>query len=268
MMKKIICAVCVGLLTAGAAHADVIVNLPPTGNTLTNTTSVLTNISDPNSDATFDVTYTITAVSGDTGVVVGVGGPAGEMGTSIGVGSDNDAAGHFNTLEGNGATVPNPEFDPDDPDNPDNGPANLNLGGEGLSFTGLTISNFMDNGSGVVVSDITNLQFDDLTFNAVANNQDGVNFSYEDFGVNTINQNLNNASTGGSPFAFILPTPTDGSLIDSIFLEPDTAGSGNRWNISGIQISFDSPAAVPEPTSACLLGLGAIALITQRRKRI
>ena len=79
----------------------------------------------------------------------------------------------------------------------------------------------MDNGSGLVQSDITNLQFDEFTLGAVANANDGVNFSFTDFGVNTTNQNLNAGSTGGSPFKLVLPAPTDGSLIDGVFLQPD-----------------------------------------------
>ena len=258
-MKKLLCAICIGLLSAGAAHADVVLNIPANDNYAMPTT-VITNVTSAEG-ATFDVSYTLSATSNDTGAVVGV------IGQMIGVGSDNDInPNHFNTLEGTGAVVPNPDFDPD---NPDSGPANFNLGGEGLSFTNLTISNFMDNGSGIVESDITNLQFDDVTFGAVTNGNDGVNISYTDFGVDTTNQNLNSASTGAmNPFTLELPAPTDGSLIDGVFLTTDTGQASNRWNISGLQVSFDSPASVvPEPTTFSLLGFGAIALFAQRRKR-
>ena len=118
-MKKLLCAICIGLLSAGAAHADVVLDIPVAANYPTST-MVTTNVMDPNSTATFDITYTVTAISNDTNALVGVA--AG----GIGVGSDNDVAAHFNTLEGSGS----------------DGANGSTAGGEGLSFTGLTISNF------------------------------------------------------------------------------------------------------------------------------
>ena len=52
---------------------------------------------------------------------------------------------------------------------------------EGLSFTNLAITNFMDNGSGFTEADFTDLTFSSISFLAVGNNQDGVNFSFTGF---------------------------------------------------------------------------------------
>ena len=52
--------------------------------------------------ATFDIVYTLSAVSNDTGAVVGV------SGSNVGVGSDNDInPNHFNTIEGDGSAGAN-----------------------------------------------------------------------------------------------------------------------------------------------------------------
>ena len=58
----------------------------------------------------------------------------------------------------------------------------VGLSGEGLSFTGLAITNFQANGSGVTAADITDLQFNGLTVAAVANRFDNAAISYTGFG--------------------------------------------------------------------------------------
>ena len=87
-------------IQANAETVTAALDLPADGNFTADafpTVSTEVNVN----GATFNIEYTLSAVSGDTGVVVGV------AGGQVGVGSDNDInPNHFNTLEGNGAVVP------------------------------------------------------------------------------------------------------------------------------------------------------------------
>ena len=172
--------------------------------------------------ATFNIVYTLSAVSNDTGAVVGV------SGSNVGVGSDNDInPNHFTTLEGDGSAGANGSTG----------------GGEGLSFTGLSIANFQANGSGLTVADITNLQFSNLTVGAVSNRFDGIDISTTGFGASDVaNQGLgDNISTT----SFDIPLTTLANFnapATDLYLEPDNASSSNRWFVGGVSVTFDIPA--------------------------
>ena len=192
--------------------------------------------------ATFDIRYTISAVSNDTGAVVGV------IGGVVGVGSDNDInPQHFNTLEGNGSAGAN----------------GSTAGGEGLSYIGLSIVNFQANASGLTEADITNLRFEGLTLGAVANNQDGVTLSFTDFVSGASNVTLNSTGTGAAEVFTVDLTdlPNYDPTADDLFVEPDNGNGSNRFNVTGLSVSF-----VPEPSSsALLLGSGVLLLLRRRR---
>lgn len=142
-------------LSAGVAQAVVVdLDLPVLGDYPDVDATVITT-STTFGTATFDIDYTLGAISG-----IGVDPFASSSGTQVGVGSLDDPGdplnvgdipNHYTTLEGN-----------------DN---------EGLSFTGLSISNFVANDSGLTEADFADLTFTGLTFTAVTNNQDGVNVS-------------------------------------------------------------------------------------------
>jgi len=55
---------------------------------------------------------------------------------------------------------------------------------------------------------------------------------------------------------------TFGSIVTDYTIE---ATAGSNWRIESVDLQF-STAAVPEPSSAALLGLGGLALILRRRK--
>ena len=142
-------------IQANADTATVALGLPADGNYAAGAFPVVST-EQSFGGATFDIVYTLSAVSNDSGAVVGV------LGGAVGVGSDNDfIPNHFTTLEGDGSAGSN----------------GSTAGGEGLAFTGLSIANFQANGSGLTIADITNLQFTTLTVEAVTNRFDGVNIS-------------------------------------------------------------------------------------------
>ena len=172
--------------------------------------------------ATFEIVYTLSAVSNDTGASVGV------SGDNVGVGSDNDInPNHFTTIEGNGSAGAN----------------GSNAGGEGLSFTDLAIANFQANGSGLTVADITNLQFNTLTVGAVTHRFDGIHISTTGFDDATpSNQGLGD-QISISPFEIPLTTLANFSApATNLFLEPDNTASNNRWSVNGVSVTFEIPA--------------------------
>ena len=226
------------LLAASASQAatTISLDLPVDGNYAT-PTEILTAATDP-SGATFDIVYTISAISNDTGPVVGV------IDQLIGVGSANDInPNHFNSLEGDGS----------------GGANGSTAGGEGLSFGSLGISNFQANGSEFTEADVE-IQFQNLDFSAVGNRQDGVNISFIGYGDTTANMNL---SPVASPFSLDLTTLANFSpSATDLFLQPDNLNSGNRWNISGLSATF----TIPEPSSSLLLGGSALMALIRRRR--
>lgn len=239
VMKKISLALLVSSIIAPVASGvTTSLDLPGDGNYVS--TTVLT--SQTLNGATFDISYTVSAVSNDAGAVVGV------IGQLLGVGSDNDVnPQHFNTLEGNGA----------------GNVGGLPTGGEGLAFSDLSFTNFQANGTGYTISSLSDLQFKGLTVNSVANNQDGANISFTDFGVSTANVDLAGSGTGGqSSYEIPLTGLSNFSpTADALYIQPDNTASSNRWNVSGLSVSF-----VPEPSSSALLGLGFAGLLLRRQR--
>jgi len=139
--------------------------------------------------ATFDIVYTLSAISNDTGALVSI------VGGVVGVGSDNDIdPNHYATLEGSGSQGTN----------------GSTAGGEGLSFTGLAITNFQDNGSGLAAADITDLQLNGLTVSFITNQQDGANISFTGFGNSVANVNLSSSALG-TPYEIPLTTLANSS---------------------------------------------------------
>jgi hypothetical protein len=213
------------LLLAGSLNADVtsFLDLPESG-TYEVGTVVTTSVTILG--ATFDISYTIGATASGDNVFVS------STGTQLGVGSDTDISSHYNTLEGND--------------------------GEGISFTDLTVSNFVANDSGLTESDIIDsLTFSGITFGATGNSNDGVDISFTDFDTDTVNKNLSSFSSG-STLSLSTLSNYDSNVTD-LYLIVDSAQSNNRWSVAGIQVSY-----VPEPSSYALLaglfGLGAVML--------
>ena len=171
--------------------------------------------------ATFDIVYTLSAVSNDTGALVSIDGGV------VGVGSDNDInPNHFTTLEGSGSQGAN-------------GSAR---GGEGLSFTGLAITNFQANGSGLTAADITDLQFNGLTVSFITNQQDGTNVSFTGFGNSVANVNLSSSALG-NPYEIPLTTLANFSpTASNLYIQPDNTADSNRWSVEGVSVTFDIPA--------------------------
>ncbi|MEJ6643043.1 MAG: PEP-CTERM sorting domain-containing protein [Akkermansiaceae bacterium] len=240
-MKKISLALLVSSIIAPVASGvTTSLDLPGDGNYVS--TTVLT--SQTLNGATFDISYTVSAVSNDTNPVVGV------ISQLLGVGSDNDVnPQHYNTLEGDGSAGAN----------------GSTAGGEGLAFTDLLVTNFQANGSGLTIANIQSLKFEVLTVGSVNNNQDGISISFINYGDTTQNVNLDAGSTGATgatPFSIDLTALSNYSpTSDSLYIQPDNGRSTNRWNVSGISVSY-----VPEPSSSALLGLGFAGLLLRRRR--
>ena len=230
-------------IQANAETVTVALDLPADGNyTPADFPTVSTQVNV--NGATFEIEYTLSAVSNDTGVVVGVA--AGQ----VGVGSDNDInPNHFNTLEGNGAVVPQLDANGDPVLDEEGNVVMVGLSGEGLSFTGLAITNFQANGSGVTAADITDLQLNGLTVTAVANRFDNAAISFLLFGFSAdsediVRQTLSNnveIGTGGlNPFEIPLKTQAVfDPLATDLFTQPDTGAPANRWAVSGLSVTFE-----------------------------
>lgn len=243
MIKFTTSALALSFLIVGSTHGIVLtLDLPSdgyysaTGTTNTSqTVSTATTVTTSTSfgGATFDIVYTIGSTA------TGANSFVRSTGTQVGVGSDGDILNHYATLEGND--------------------------GEGISFTGLAVTNFVAGASGLTVDDITDLTFSEVTFTAVANNQDGVNISFTNFGVDTANQNLNSASTGGSPYTMALSSYSNFTAPETaVYFTTDNTASTNRWAITGIDVSY----AIPEPGSFALITglLGLSSVMLRRRK--
>lgn len=223
------------MFAASTSHADIaILNLPAAGDhapgaaalTVTTAHTVL------GSTATFDLIYTIGVTSnGQFPVVNG--------GATLGVGSTGtnaDNVNHFATLEGN-----------------DN---------EGLSFTGLTLSNLNANGSSLQASDIINLTFSRIEFVA-GNGSDSVLASFNSFGDTTAGTVTNIRPVN---FLDLTQHPDFTSPETTLYVEPSSNNSTDRWDVSALQVQFDVVTAVPEPSALGLLGFAMIGLVSRRRR--
>ncbi|MGB7325085.1 MAG: PEP-CTERM sorting domain-containing protein [Rubripirellula sp.] len=233
-MRTLLCAIFLGLLAANVAKADMITATldPVAAGTYTNASATAVLTSQSFGGATFDISYTLG--SSATGANSFVSSNA----TQMGVGSDGDILNHYNTLEGN-----------------DN---------EGISFTGLSIKNFVAGSSGLVVGDITDLTFTGIVFNNNANPPDNVDVSFSSFAdltTSTATLSITNLSS------FDVTAVTGySSPATELFIEPGTDASTNRWAVTGLQVTYNI-TAVPEASSLCLVGLSSVALLGRRRKR-
>ncbi|MEP2775917.1 MAG: PEP-CTERM sorting domain-containing protein [Luteolibacter sp.] len=238
-MKKTLTTLSAGLLMAGAAHAaTTALNLAAAGNysasgTTTTTETISTAVTVSTSvtigtTGSFDIVYTLGSTGGANSFV-------NSTGSQYGVGSDTDISAHYSTLEGSDA--------------------------EGISFTGLTVTNFVAGDSGLTVGDITDLTFTTVSFNNVNNAQDGVNISFTSFGdAGAFNQNL---SATGTPYTHDLTAQGNYSApATSLFLENDNAFGSNRWAIEGLEVFYN----IPEPSSTALVGLGFAGLLLRRKR--
>ncbi len=77
--------------------------------------------------------------------------------------------------------------------------------------------------------------------------------------------NNGETSTLFDPQEVAMGLSTSGLVTGFTVSNVDTDGTGQAFNVGGVGIQFDV-VAVPEPTSAALLGLGGLALITRRKR--
>ena len=133
---------------------------------------------------------------------------------------------------------------------------------EQLIISDLSISNFNTGTSGLAESDITNLQFSDLSFfNGTAAN-DGIAISTTAFDIT----DLTGTTLITEPTVVDLSTVVGIATSDTIIIQPDSLQSNNRISLSGVTVSFDDPTAVPEPSSTALLALGACGFLIRRKR--
>jgi hypothetical protein len=224
-MKKILCALCVSLFVAGAAQATVIstnLDLAASGTYYdSEEATVTTSLS--YGTATFDVVYTLGASSTGTNTFIT------STGSQLGVGSEVDLTTHYTTLEGEHS--------------------------EGISFTGLSIVNFVANDSGITTNDITNLTFTSFSLNNTGNSGDYVGVSYTDYASDLASINLKNVGSSTT-----IELATYGETEDLYLL----ATSSARWAVTGVDISYE---VIPEPATIGMLGLGAIVTFLIRKKQ-
>lgn len=232
-MTKIFTTLSAGLLMTGLSQALVVdLELAALGNYTNASATVVTTTVVIGTTGSFDISYTVGSMANGANPFVR------STGSQYGVGSDTDITQHYATLEGND--------------------------GEGISFTSLSMDNFVEGDSGYVIGDFADLTLKSISFNNVANNQDGVNISFTSFGdAGAANQNLNATSTGGTPYTLDLTALANFSEPEtSVFLENDNTASSNRWAIEGIEIFYN----IPEPSSSAIL-LGGLGMLTLLRRR-
>ncbi|WP_372846874.1 Ig-like domain-containing protein [Pontiella sp.] len=209
-----------GMTLAGTVQAVVVatnLNITASSGNYPNGTVITTAQSF--NGATFDINYTLGSIANGSNSFIG--GTA----TLMGVGSDADISAHYTTLEG------------DD--------------GEGMSFTSLSISNFVANGSGLEIGDIAELKFTGVSVGAAGNSQDGVAISFSSFTNGAVNFDLNNVTANYTVDLTVLSNyPVLPDLATMLFIKPDNAGSSNRWNVDGVEVSYVVNTGVNEAPSA------------------
>ncbi|MDB4142311.1 PEP-CTERM sorting domain-containing protein [Akkermansiaceae bacterium] len=235
-MKKIYLTPIACLLTAGSSYAaTAALDVPTTDGDVAASLVVTTNIVDP-SGATFDVSYTLDGIGGLVhvdGFEIGVHSVPADDGGTV-----NAQNGQQKTMEGNDA--------------------------EGMSFTGITISNFQPNGSGFVVGDITDLGITSMSLSAIGNNQDQVDISYDNF-ASSHNLDLNPLLVTVSNLIDLTVIPNYPSTAPTdLYIRPSAANAvvSNRWSFNGLEVTY----AIPEPSTSLLFGLGFAGLMARRRR--
>ncbi|WP_411825231.1 PEP-CTERM sorting domain-containing protein [Luteolibacter sp. AS25] len=226
-------------LMAGSTQAAyTFLNLPLSG-TYNGGETVVTSIT--NTDGgTFDVTYTL-GLTGNpsdpdpatTALFIE------SAGDSLGVGGGSDTNARTGTIEGDTS--------------------------QGISFTSLTVSNFVM-GTTYTEAEITNsLTFTGFTAGAGPDGQDNANISFGSFGVDTQSVSFNNATNAANSTAngaYSIESLSNFSTpATDLFIQASGANSKNRFSITGLQVNF-----IPEPSAFALVGFGFAGLLMRRRR--
>ncbi|WP_372795839.1 Ig-like domain-containing protein [Pontiella sp.] len=196
-----------GVLLAGTTQAALVetsINLASAGTYSNASAHVITTAMEYNG-ATFDINYTLGSTSVSNNPFVQ------SNGSQMGVGSDGDISNHYLTLEGND--------------------------GEGMSFTGLSISNFVANSSGLVLDDLSDLGFISFITFASGNANDGAFVSFTGFTNDTVEVNLS-GSNPTNDLTGLANYPVLPDVASNLYIKVDNGASNNRWAISGIGVSF------------------------------
>lgn len=210
-MKKHLYILAMVAFLAGVVQADTVVtnlNIAAAGSYYPGTV-VLTSQS--YNGATFDIAYTLEAAGSGTNPYIY------SDGSAMGVGSDSDA--QDTTMDGDT--------------------------GDGMSFTGLSITNFNANGSGVEIGDITDLRFTVLSLIYVGNARDGITVSFTDYSTSSVNYALDSTGTGGisgdTPYPLDLTALANyDATATGLYIENDSANGSDRWSVNGIGVSYSA----------------------------
>lgn len=142
------------------------------------------------------------------------------------------------------------------------------------SIGNLQVVNFAANGGSMTVSDVTNLSFDFVAYSgAVGGGDTGFITANGDTG-NWSDMNAGSDFTGhvsggnGVGGVQLIGDNTNSLTGDSTVTSFNlgATGTSSTWRIDNISVIGMTTEAIPEPSSAALLGLGGLALILRRRK--
>ena len=224
-MKKILCAIFVGLLAVSTVQAQqtITLDLPVGGRDAADVPithadgSVFTTSVTDGGGATYDIEYTLNAFATDETVVDAFIKTNG-TGTFFGVGSAPDGANTAQQESVDGAD------------------------GERLSITNLSITNFVAGSDGLVAGDLS-VAFNTLTIANGPSTQDGLFISFTDFGVNDeqVNRPGRVLADGTIPQPAeidLTALPTYDAAATTIFLAPDNIAGTNRWSVAAITVEI------------------------------